>query len=81
MYKAYIASLGNKKIFRLGRRQVIKPRGEDADALAKGDNGGSDEELWDGREDGDDHQGQKQVLALVQSSQDGGRPLDLLVEN
>ena len=66
MYKAYIASLGQKDS-RIGFK-VIRPGGEDADALAKGDDGGPDEELGDGGEDGDDHQGQKEVLALVQSS-------------
>ena len=79
MYKAYIASLGQKDSW-IGFK-VIRPRGEDADALAKGDDGGPDEELGDGGEDGDDHQGQKEVLALVQSSQDGGCPLDLFKDN
>ena len=35
----------------------IAPCGENADALAKGDDGGPDEELRDGRQDGDHHQG------------------------
>ena len=41
--------------FLIGRR--IAPCGENADALAKGDDGGPDEELRDGRQDGDHHQG------------------------
>ena len=43
MYKAYIASLGQKDSW-IGFK-VLRPGGEDADALAKGDDGGSDEEL------------------------------------
>ena len=79
MYKAYIASLGQLEIVQRFLGRGIKPCGEDADALAKGDDGGPDEELRDGRQDGDDHQGQKEILALVQSGQDGGCPLDLLI--
>ena len=48
---------------------TIKPCGENADALAKGDDGGPDEELRDGGEDGDDDEGEQEVFALVQAGQ------------
>ena len=58
--------------------KVTRPGGEDADTLAKGVDCGSDEELGDGWEDGNDHQGQEEVLALVESSQHGRCSFDLM---
>ena len=75
MYKAYIASLDNK-VSKVSK--VTRPGGEDADTLAKRVDCGSDEELGDGWEDGDDHQGQEEVLALVESSQHRGCSFDLM---
>ena len=59
-------SLRTKVFFSLS---TIKPCGENADALAKGDDGGPDEELRDGGEDGDDDEGEQEVFALVQAGQ------------
>ena len=52
------------------------PGGEDADALAHGDNGGPDEQLGDGRQDGDQDEAEQQELALLEPGQHGGGPLD-----